>query len=47
MPGASAGMTMTAGRPRICAAAATPCAWLPEENATTPPFAPADWLILL
>ena len=22
---------------RICAAAATPCAWLPEENATTPP----------
>src|ERR1700710_1482748 len=22
---------------RICAAAATPCAWLPDENATTPP----------
>src|SRR5258707_14955187 len=22
---------------RICAAAATPCAWFPEENATTPP----------
>jgi len=22
---------------RICAAAATPWAWLPEENATTPP----------
>src|SRR5258706_16467988 len=24
---------------RICAAAATPWAWLPEENATTPPRA--------
>ena len=23
---------------RICAAAATPWAWLPEENATTPPL---------
>src|SRR5580692_12118469 len=23
---------------RICAAAATPCAWLPDENATTPPL---------
>src|SRR5436190_20586153 len=23
---------------RIFAAAATPCAWLPEENATTPPL---------
>src|SRR5690242_376619 len=28
---------MVAGMLRICAAAATPCAWLPEENATTPP----------
>src|SRR2546427_738986 len=28
---------MVACRWRICAAAATPWAWLPEENATTPP----------
>src|SRR4051794_40965773 len=28
---------MVARMLRICAAAATPCAWLPEENATTPP----------
>src|ERR1700761_84953 len=28
---------MVAGMLRILAAAATPCAWLPEENATTPP----------
>src|SRR6202790_4035706 len=35
--GASAGITMFARMFRICAAAATPWAWLPEENATTPP----------
>src|SRR6202049_151900 len=35
--GASAGITMVARMFRICAAAATPWAWLPEENATTPP----------
>ena len=35
--GASAGITMVAGRFRILAAAATPWAWLPEEKATTPP----------
>src|ERR1700710_1318448 len=35
--GASDGMTMVARMFRICAAAATPCAWLPDENATTPP----------
>src|SRR4029077_17371467 len=35
--GASAGITMVARMLRICAAAATPWAWLPEENATTPP----------
>src|ERR1700761_5514506 len=29
---------MVAGMLRILAAAATPCAWLPEENATTPPL---------
>ena len=29
--GASLGMTMVAGRPSSCAAAATPWAWLPEE----------------
>src|ERR1700674_2438234 len=28
---------MVAGMFRILAPAATPCAWLPEENATTPP----------
>src|ERR1019366_3181024 len=28
---------MVARMLRICAAAATPWAWLPEENATTPP----------
>src|SRR5205807_7585614 len=33
----SAGITMVARISRICAAAATPCAWLPDENATTPP----------
>src|SRR5262245_44855274 len=48
MAGASAGITITAGRARICAAAATPCAWLPDEKATTPPFASRGiWLILL
>ncbi|MGC0319447.1 hypothetical protein ABIG06_000076 [Bradyrhizobium sp. USDA 326] len=35
--GASAGITMVACMSRIFAAAATPWAWLPEENATTPP----------
>src|SRR3984893_6297289 len=35
--GASAGITMVACIFRICAAAATPWAWLPDENATTPP----------
>src|SRR6266566_7019272 len=35
--GASAGITMVAGILRIFAAAATPWAWLPDENATTPP----------
>ena len=35
--GASRGITMTAGMPNSFAAAATPWAWLPEENATTPP----------
>jgi hypothetical protein len=34
--GASAGMTMVAGAPTLAAAMATACAWLPEENATTP-----------
>ena len=29
--GASAGMTMVAGTPSSLAAAATPCAWLPDE----------------
>src|ERR1700758_1637040 len=29
---------MVAGILRILAAAATPCAWLPDENATTPPL---------
>src|SRR6202043_3585255 len=32
-----AGITMVACMFRICAAAATPWAWLPDENATTPP----------
>src|SRR5260370_29055105 len=31
-------MTMVACMFRICAAAATPWAWLPDENATTPPL---------
>src|SRR6202166_3321441 len=35
--GASEGITMVACMFRICAAAATPWAWLPDENATTPP----------
>src|SRR6202158_839428 len=35
--GASAGITMVACMFRIFAAAATPWAWLPDENATTPP----------
>src|SRR3984893_480323 len=35
--GASAGITMVARMFRISAAPATPWAWLPEENATTPP----------
>src|ERR1700730_17974801 len=35
--GASAGITMVACMFRICAAAATPWAWLPGENGTTPP----------
>src|SRR3982750_3685715 len=35
--GESAGITMVACMLRIFAAAATPWAWLPEENATTPP----------
>jgi hypothetical protein len=35
--GASFGITMVACMLRICAAAATPWAWLPDENATTPP----------
>jgi hypothetical protein len=30
-------MTIVAGILNSCAAAATPWAWLPEENATTPP----------
>src|SRR6202521_264644 len=34
--GTSAGITMVAGMPRSRAAAATPCAWLPDEKATTP-----------
>ena len=34
--GASAGMAMTALTPNMAAEAATPCAWLPEEKATTP-----------
>ena len=34
--GASDGMTMVAGTPKIRAASATPCAWLPEDTATTP-----------
>jgi hypothetical protein len=33
--GASSGITMVAWKPSIAAAAATPCAWLPEEKATT------------
>src|SRR6202012_791383 len=33
---------MVAGMLRILAAAATPWAWLPEENATTPPARAAD-----
>src|SRR6187431_286962 len=36
--GESAGITMVACMLRICAAAATPWAWLPDENATTPPL---------
>src|SRR6202051_2179728 len=35
--GASDGITMVARMFRSCAACATPWAWLPEENATTPP----------
>ena len=35
-------MTITAGMPRRRAAAATPWAWLPEENATTPPARSAN-----
>jgi hypothetical protein len=34
--GASVGMQMIAVVPTIRAASATPCAWLPDENATTP-----------
>src|SRR5512135_2655380 len=34
--GASAGITIVAGTPSRRAAQATPCAWLPDENATTP-----------
>jgi hypothetical protein len=37
MAGASDGITMTAGISHSRAASATPCAWLPEEQATTPP----------
>jgi len=36
MAGASFGIAITAGMPSSCAACATPWAWLPEENATTP-----------
>src|SRR5471032_2376757 len=39
--GASDGMTITAGTPSACAAAATPCAWLPDDHATTPLRQPA------
>ena len=35
--GASAGTKTSHGTPRAAAAAATPCAWLPAEAATTPP----------
>ena len=35
--GASDGMTITDGMFSSFAAWATPCAWLPDENATTPP----------
>src|SRR6267378_3722466 len=34
--GASSGITMVAAAPTCLAAIATACAWLPEENATTP-----------
>ena len=34
--GESAGMTMTRGMSSSCPARATACAWLPDENATTP-----------
>ena len=34
--GASLGITMVAGTPNRRAASATPCAWLPEDAATTP-----------
>ena len=33
--GAALGMTMVAGMPWLCAAKATPWAWLPAEEATT------------
>src|SRR5271168_2269689 len=36
--GASVGITRVAAIPQYCAAMATACAWLPEENATTPRF---------
>ena len=40
--GASAGITMAAGMPSSLAAAATPWAWLPDENATTPGAGASD-----
>ena len=38
--GAALGMTIVAGMPWLCAAKATPWAWLPAEEATTGPLSP-------
>src|SRR3989337_881417 len=42
-------MTITAGAPSSFAASATPCAWLPDENATTPRrrCSSLNWLMVL
>src|SRR5262249_28196985 len=46
---ASLGITMVDGMPSCAAAAATPCAWLPEEKATTPDGRSFSgiWLVVL
>ncbi len=42
MSGVVCGITMTAGMPRLRAASATPCAWLPAEAQITPRARPSS-----